>query len=126
MSLQKQYGLVLLLLLLLFGTFIAGMLVFIQDRHYLLAALLALILYLSSFLIGKKISLLFLELSLLKFLRKNNGCKEKSACTYFLKTRYRKKISENEFAKLTDRIYSDLIARGYIAINNQTVKLLSQ
>lgn len=125
MTLQKQYGAVLLILLLLFAGFIGGMLVFINDKQYLLAAMLAVILYITSFLIGKKISLLFLELSLLKYLRKNNGIRSQADCTFFLKTQYRRKTSESDFAGVTQDIYSDLIKRGYVSIENQNVKLLS-
>lgn len=125
MTLQKQYGAVLLILLLLFAGFIGGMLVFINDKRYLLAAMLAVILYITSFLIGKKISLLFLELSLLKYLRKNNGIRSQADCAFFLKTQYRRKISESDFAEVTQNIYSDLIKRGYVSIENQNVKLFS-
>lgn len=91
MSLKKQYAAVLVLLLFLFCGFIAGLLVFIRDKNYLLAALLAVILYMASFVVGKNISQLFLKLSLLKFIRNNNGESDKSACDYFLRTQYRRK-----------------------------------
>ncbi len=126
MSLQKQYAAVLVLLLLLFGGFTSGMLFFVKDRQYLLAAFLVVILYFATYLIGKKISLLFLELSLLKFIRNNNGIREKSACNYFLRTQYRKKISEAEFEKLLNSIYSDLIERGAISVDSEQITLSPQ
>lgn len=124
MSLQKQYGAVLLLLLLLFAGFIAGMLVFIRDRQYLLAAMLAVILYLASYLIGKRISLLFLELSLLKFIRKNNGQRQMNDCSFFLRSQYRKGVSDTDFQKVLSQIYTDLEKKGYITIVDQSIRLL--
>lgn len=99
------------------------MLIFLKDQQYVLAGLLVVILYCCCFLIGKKVSFLFLELSLLKFIRKNNGTREKSECSYFLRRQYRKKIGEDEFDKLINTIYSDLARRGILSIDNQSVNL---
>ncbi len=125
MSLQKHYAAVLLLLLFLFGGSIAGI-IFLNDRQYLLAILLVAILYLSSFLIGKTLSLLFLQLSLLKFIRKNKAFREKAECGCFLQSQYRRTISDVEFEKLAGIIYSELLAKHEISIDEQRIVLQPQ
>lgn len=126
MSIKSQYGLTLLLMASLFVLFISGLLFLINDRQYLLAALLGGIIYTTFFLIGKRISLIFLQLSLLKFLKRKEGEATYEECDFFIRSQYKKRISESDFEKLLTDIYTSLANKNLIRQEENGLKLCNQ
>lgn len=126
MKLKTQYLFFLIFMAVVFALFIFGLLEFLNHKQYLLAGLLTIIIYGTFFLIGKKLSILFLQLTLLKELRKTGGTASYSECEQIIKTRYRKKVTEDEFSKLMKNILTLLKAKQLISIDGNSIVVLDK
>lgn len=109
----------------LFAIFITGLVFLLHDKQYLLAALLAGIIYFTFFLIGKRISLLFLQLSLLKLLKGREGKLSHEECSQFLRNQYKKNISATDFEKLLSDIYESLTQKGLVSRSEEGIHLIN-
>lgn len=126
MKIKTQYFFFLLFMAAVFTLFIFGLLHFLNQKQYLLAGLLTLIIYGTFFFIGRKLSILFLQLTLLKELRKIGGTASYSECEQIIKTRYRRKVTEDEFETLLEKILGTLKGRQLISFDDNTIKLLNK
>lgn len=126
MKIKTQYLVFLLFMAVVFALFIFGLLQLLNQKQYLLAGLLTVIIYGTFFFIGKRLSILFLQLTLLKELRKTGGTASYSECEQIIKARYRRKATEDEFSKLMKNILNVLNARQLISIDGNTIVVLDK
>ena len=126
MKIKTQYFFFLLFMAVVFALFIFGLLEFLSRKQYILAGLLTIIIYGTFFLIGKRLSILFLQLTLLKEVRKTGGTASYSECEQIIKVRYRRKATKDEFSRLMKKILNALNARQLISIDGNTIVVLDK
>lgn len=124
MKIKTQYFFFLLFVAVVFALFIFGLLQFLNQKQYILAGLLTFIIYGTFFFIGKRLSILFLQLTLLKELRIRGGAASYAECEQIIKMRYKRKITEDEFEKLLKKILDTLKERQIISIIDNTIKMI--
>lgn len=108
MNLKFRYATYLfgVLLVILFATLVIAKNV--SDGNYLVAGIVALLLYASTFALGKRLRKVFFVLSLLKFLRKNNGSASLPACQQFIGNSLSSRCDEQERLRLSHDVISIL------------------
>lgn len=84
MSLKLKYATSLLLVVLLIIAITAAIVISYNNNQYLLMLFLFGLLYLSTFLIGRRLRKVFLVLSLIKFIKDRNGSVSLSLCCDFI------------------------------------------
>ncbi len=125
MNLKIRYATSLLLVLILLGLFTWTIVLTLTQHHYLLALILAVILYLATFQLGKRLSQVFFTLSFLQHMKKCNGVVRRDACGTFIAKSIGKRRSAQEIDTLTESILSTLQKENIIVIQDDRIVLVS-
>ena len=125
MSLKLRYAAFLLIVIVLLALFCSASVYFLTKGHYLATVCLLAILYLTTFLLGKKFSKIFFVLSFLRLLRKNNGVMLTVKYEAFIRQAVGNRKSSKEKSQLQHEILECLQKEGVVKISDNSIFLLS-
>ena len=123
MSLKLRYAAFLLFLCLLLLCFCALSLYLILHGSYILAAMLFAVLYLCTYMLGKRFARIFCVLSVLRLLRKNSGTITQNELDVFLKKSLAGRRTATEIEDLKNDILTTLQGEGAVVISDETIVL---
>ncbi len=125
MSLRIRYATYLLFILLLLVIFTFGIVYCINEKRYFFVAALFILLYLTTFIIGRKFSTIFLLLSTLKFIRQNNGVVSVDSYRAFIQSTIRKKTKSENGQNIDDVILQKLQSENIVELTDDTIYLIN-
>lgn len=123
MSLKFRYASMLLGVFVLLGLGVYQALIFAQNQMYWQLIVLAIVLYGVMFLCGKKMTNVFIVLSMRSFIRKQGGVVDEEACLNFIKTSLPKK-SEQQQLQIWEGIKEKLSKEGVIDVQKNKIVLI--
>lgn len=124
MSLKLRYAAFLLFLCLLLLGFCVVSLYLISRGSYILTALLFIVLYLCTYMLGKRFARIFFILSVLRLLRKNDGSISLHELDIFLGKNLAGRRSPSEILELKNDMLTQLLNEKAVVISENSIVLL--
>jgi len=122
MSLKFRYATFLFLILVLLAAFALGIVYFLNEKKYFIIAVLCILLYLTTFLIGRRFSAIFFTLSTLKFIRKNNGVVSTGSYFVFIQSLVRSGKKNHQI--IGDEILQKLLDENVVELRDDNIYLI--
>jgi hypothetical protein len=125
MSLKFRYAFFLLLMVGLLAIFAVSTVYFILNGSYLLTVCLLIMLYLITYQLGRKFSTIFLTLSFLRLLKKQDGIISLEKYQAFINRALAGRRSNEEKEQLSKEILEILVDEGIVKVQDSTIVLVS-
>lgn len=123
MNLRLKYATYLLFVLFLIAAFTVAIVTCYNRSQYTVMVLLLVALYITTFVLGKKLRKAFFILSLLKFLRNNNGSASIANCEGFILARIKHSTTNNETASFSKEIIDQLVNEKLVEQSGESLVL---
>jgi hypothetical protein len=124
MSLKQRYAAFFLLVLLLLVVFCIAAVSLVYRGDYLAAGLLLVLLYLTTYLLGKRFAKIFFVLSFLKLLKQKNGVFSRNEFELYVEKSVGSRRSPEKAEALKHEILQTMTAEKLISIEGDTILLL--
>ena len=124
MSLKSRYAAFLLFLSLLLIGFCVASVFMIYQGHYVLTLVLFIVLYMCTYMLGKRFSRIFFVLSVLRLLRKNGGSLSLDELDEFLGKTLAGRKDAAAISELKNDILTTLLAEKAVGIEENVLVLL--
>ncbi len=125
MNLKLRYGSALLLVTLLLILFSWAIVFSFNRTYYILSVFLCVLLYFTTFQLGKKLSRVFFTLSFLQYMKKKNGVVNNNECATFIQNKGGTRLSDQEIHILAATILTTLVKERIIELHGDTYTLTS-
>jgi hypothetical protein len=123
MSLKFRYATFLLSVLALLLLFCAVSFYLAGQGRYVLTGMVFLLLYCCTYTLGRKTGKVFLALSLLRLLKKNNGILPRTAYDDFMDTSLGKRRSPEQCREMKQQVLDTLVRENAVSISGDTIVL---
>ncbi len=124
MNLKIRYASALLLVTVLLILYSWAIVFSFNRTYYILTVFLCVLLYFTTFQLGKKLSHVFFTLSFLQYMKKKNGVVNKNECTTFIEKRGGTRLSDQEIHVLAATILATLVKERIIELHGDKYTLI--
>lgn len=125
MNLKLRYGLFLLFVLALLILFCTAAVYLLWRGHYVLTAGLLAVLYLTTYILGRKFARIFFVLSILRLLRQNNGSMSYERYEDFINNALGTRKKPDRKNQLKKEVLENLQKEGIVSFDGENIVLLS-
>ncbi len=124
MSLKIRYGFFLLLVVAILGLFCIATMYFFAKEKYILTVSLLVMLYLTTFRLGKRFSKIFLTLSFLRLLKQHNGVVSVEKYEAFIEKTMAGRRNREDKKKIASEILELLVNEKTVTVKNASILLI--
>lgn len=124
MTLKHRYAASLLGVLLLLAAFSVATVLLLQRGHYVIMALLFVLIYLCFVTLGKRLSKVFFILSFIKHLKKQNGIVSYAQFDAFIRNTMRTKKSTGDLDIFIEDVLQTMVREKIVVLENDQLTLI--